>query len=283
MAVLAAIVPSAVADSKPKMAEAEQVRQMIDKANRYWQENNSPETSPFWHYAAYHTGNMEAYFLTGNEDYLKYSEAWAEHNEWKGAKSDDKSQWKYSYGESDEYVLFGDYNPAGRMPLTTYRSDADLPEFTDYSMKNRTYRYFKGEPRYPFGYGLSYTSFAYSGLTLPAQAETGRAVEVSAVVKNTGRRDGDEVVQLYLTHSCGDSIQAPICALKGFRRVHLKAGEERKVSFRLLPEDLALTDSLGNTVERAGQLEVFVGGGQPRYAEGQRRQLQLQGDPYQIN
>ena len=109
MAVLAAIVPSAVADSKPKMAEAEQVRQMIDKANRYWQENNSPETSPFWHYAAYHTGNMEAYFLTGNEDYLKYSEAWAEHNEWKGAKSDDKSQWKYSYGESDEYVLFGDY------------------------------------------------------------------------------------------------------------------------------------------------------------------------------
>ena len=109
MAVLAAIVPSAVADSKPKMAEAEQVRQMIDKANRYWQENNSPETSPFWHYAAYHTGNMEAYFLTGNEDYLKYSEAWTEHNEWKGAKSDDKSQWKYSYGESDEYVLFGDY------------------------------------------------------------------------------------------------------------------------------------------------------------------------------
>lgn len=103
------------------------------------------------------------------------------------------------------------------------------------------------------------------------------------MVKNTGRRDGDEVVQLYLTHSCGDSIQAPICALKGFRRVHLKAGEERKVSFRLLPEDLALTDSLGNTVERAGQLEVFVGGGQPRYAEGQRRQLQLQGDPYQIN
>lgn len=206
--------------------------------------------------------------------------------EWESEHADAILQAWYggqSAGDAIVDVLFGDYNPAGRMPLTTYRSDADLPEFTDYSMKNRTYRYFKGEPRYPFGYGLSYTSFAYSGLTLPAQAETGRAVEVSAVVKNTGRRDGDEVVQLYLTHSCGDSIQAPICALKGFRRVHLKAGEERKVSFRLLPEDLALTDSLGNTVERAGQLEVFVGGGQPRYAEGQRRQLQLQGDPYQIN
>lgn len=108
-ATVMAIMPFSTVKAKPKMTEAEQVRRMIDKVNRYWQANNSPETSSFWHYAAYHTGNMEAYFLTGNEDYLNYSEAWAVHNEWKGAKSDDKSQWKYRYGESDDHVLFGDY------------------------------------------------------------------------------------------------------------------------------------------------------------------------------
>ena len=92
-----------------KPTEAQQVRQLIDKVNRQWQSTHSPETNSFWHHAAYHTGNMEAYFLTGNEEYLRFSEAWAEHNQWKGAKSDDKSQWKLTYGETDEYVLFGDY------------------------------------------------------------------------------------------------------------------------------------------------------------------------------
>ncbi|MGN0058002.1 MAG: DUF2264 domain-containing protein [Phocaeicola plebeius] len=92
-----------------KPTEAQQVRQLIDKVNRQWQSTHTPETNSFWHHAAYHTGNMEAYFLTGNEEYLRFSEAWAEHNEWKGAKSTDKSQWKMTYGETDEYVLFGDY------------------------------------------------------------------------------------------------------------------------------------------------------------------------------
>lgn len=92
-----------------KPSEAEQVRKIIDKVNQHWQSENKPEVRSFWDNAAYHTGNMEAYFLTGNENYRAYSEAWAEHNEWKGAKSNDRSQWKYSYGESDEYVLFGDY------------------------------------------------------------------------------------------------------------------------------------------------------------------------------
>lgn len=87
----------------------QQVLETIDRVNTYWQANNSPEVSSFWDNAAYHTGNMEAYFLTGNEDYRQYSEAWAEYNQWKGAKSGNRSQWKYSYGESDEYVLFGDY------------------------------------------------------------------------------------------------------------------------------------------------------------------------------
>lgn len=93
----------------PENNEANRVRKIIDKVNRHWQEENNPEVRSFWDNAAYHTGNMEAYFLTGNEEYRQYSEAWAEYNEWKGAKSDDRSKWKYSYGESDEYVLFGDY------------------------------------------------------------------------------------------------------------------------------------------------------------------------------
>lgn len=92
-----------------KNDEAKEVRKIIDRVNQHWQAENKPEVRSFWDNAAYHTGNMEAYFLTGNEDYRKYSEAWAKHNEWKGAKSDDRSKWKYSYGESDEYVLFGDY------------------------------------------------------------------------------------------------------------------------------------------------------------------------------
>lgn len=92
-----------------KNTEAEEVRKIIDKVNQHWQAENKPEVRSFWDNAAYHTGNMEAYFLTGNEAYRQYSEAWAKHNGWKGAKSNDRSKWKYSYGESDEYVLFGDY------------------------------------------------------------------------------------------------------------------------------------------------------------------------------
>ena len=89
--------------------EIKEVENIIQKVNGYWQSHHSPETSPFWHYAAYHTGNMEAYSLTKNPDYLQYSQDWAEYNQWKGAKSDNKEEWKYSYGETDEYVLFGDY------------------------------------------------------------------------------------------------------------------------------------------------------------------------------
>lgn len=90
-------------------SEAVEVRKMIDKVNQHWQAENSPEVRSFWDNAVYHTGNMEAYFLTGNETYRTYSETWANYNQWKGAKSDNRAEWKYSYGESDEYVLFGDY------------------------------------------------------------------------------------------------------------------------------------------------------------------------------
>ncbi len=186
-------------------------------------------------------------------------------------------------GDAITDVLFGEYNPAGRMPLTTYRSDKDLPPFEDYSMSNRTYRYFQGEPRYPFGYGLSYTSFSYRNLTCESQVQTGNSLKVSVWVKNTGKRDGDEVVQLYVSHSQNKNVRIPLCALKGFMRIHLKAGEERKVDFTLRPEDLALTDVLGNWIECSETVKIFVGGGQPRYTKGCTKEVEIQGDPFQLN
>jgi beta-glucosidase len=140
-------------------------------------------------------------------------------------------------------VLFGDYNSAGRLPVTFYKSVDQLPAFTDYSMKNRTYRYFTGQPLYPFGYGLSYTSFAYRNpVVMP-----GREFKVSVEVENTGGRDGDEVVQLYVTY--------PARALAGFRRIALKAKERRTVEFTLLPALL----------RGAGSYEISIGDGQPGY------------------
>ena len=144
-------------------------------------------------------------------------------------------------------TLAGINNPAGRLPVTFYRSVDQLPPFTDYAMKGRTYRYFKGDPLYPFGFGLSYSSFAYSGLHAK---RTSRGAEISAIVKNTSARDGDEVVQLYV--SGGHTEDAPIRSLRGFQRIHLRAGESRQIRFTL----------------DAGQLprspmDISVGGGQP--------------------
>lgn len=107
--VFGACVSVAAPKKAPAVKEATEVRNIISKVNNYWQANNKAEVNPFWHHAAYHTGNMEAYRLTGNPEWLDYSQRWAEHNEWKGAKSDDRSKWKYDYGETDEHVLFGDW------------------------------------------------------------------------------------------------------------------------------------------------------------------------------
>ncbi len=186
-------------------------------------------------------------------------------------------------GDAITDVLFGNYNPAGRMPLTTYKSDEDLPPFEDYSMSYRTYRYFKGDVRYPFGYGLSYTTFAYSDLAVNKDVKTGTTVQAVLTVTNTGNRDGDEVVQLYVVHPRNHNQQpVPICALKGFKRISLKAGESKQVAFELTPEELALADAQGNVTERAGTVEVFIGGGQPKHASGLKATLTIAGDAYQI-
>lgn len=203
--------------------------------------------------------------------------------EWESKNADAILQAWYggqAAGDAVMDVLFGDYNPAGRMPLTTYMDDDDLPPFESYSMENRTYRYFKGEVRYPFGYGLSYTDFSYSDVECVPETVTGKNVKVSVTVKNTGAKDGDEVVQLYVKHPQNGNVIVPICSLKGFERIHLKAGEEQRVEFVLSPEDLALTRISGNVVEAPGDVEIFIGGGQPGYSDGSSAVLKITGEPY---
>ncbi len=185
-------------------------------------------------------------------------------------------------GDAITDVLFGDYNPAGRMPLTTYMNDEDLPDFEDYSMANRTYRYFKGDVRYPFGYGLSYTTFGYAPLRNVEAVKTGESLEVTTTVTNTGAKDGDEVVQLYVSHPQNGNTRVPLRALKGFKRIHLKKGESRTVTFTLSPEELALVDVRGNLVQKAGTVELYIGGGQPYKSEGSFGELKIEGDAYVV-
>ena len=149
-------------------------------------------------------------------------------------------------GNAIAETLAGVNNPAGRLPVTFYKSVDQLPPFTDYAMKGRTYRYFKGDPLYPFGFGLSYSNFAYSRLHAK-RAPNG--AEISATVKNTSSREGDEVVQLYVG---GSGEDAPIRSLRGFKRIHLRAGESRQVRFTLGTVDLPTS-----------AVEIDVGGGQP--------------------
>lgn len=167
-----------------------------------------------------------------------------------------------SAGTAVADVLFGDYNPAGRLPVTFYKSDTDLPGFSEYSMNNRTYRYFKGDALYPFGYGLSYTNFTYSAVTAPATVTKGKNITVTVTVKNTGTRDGEEVVQLYTAYNSLAGLN-PLKALKGFKRIALKAGESQKISFTLTPEQLSLIDNTGNAYQPKEKLTVSIGGGQP--------------------
>lgn len=159
-------------------------------------------------------------------------------------------------------VLFGDSNPAGRLPVTFYKSVEQLPPFEDYRMAGRTYRYFAGEPLYPFGYGLSYTRFAYGKLSVPKQAKTGANLNVKVRVTNAGKVAGDEVVQLYVK-AMQASVPVPLRALQGFKRIHLRPGESQVVSFTLTPRQLSLIDKQFKRVVEPGEFEIAVGGAQP--------------------
>ncbi|HEV8430179.1 MAG TPA: glycoside hydrolase family 3 C-terminal domain-containing protein [Pyrinomonadaceae bacterium] len=162
-------------------------------------------------------------------------------------------------------VLFGEYNPAGRLPVTFYKSVDQLPPFTDYSMQGRTYRYFKGEPLYPFGFGLSYTNFVYSNLRVDGKSvKAGESIKVTVDVKNVGDRAGDEVVQLYLTDVAA-SVPVPIRSLIGFDRVSLKAGEKRSVTFTIKSRQMSVIDDAGKRVIEPGEFLVNAGGGQPGF------------------
>jgi beta-glucosidase len=159
-------------------------------------------------------------------------------------------------------TLSGKNNPAGRLPVTFYKGVDQLPNFEDYGMANRTYRYFTGKPLYPFGYGLSYTKFSYSDLTVPTQpTHAGQPVGADVTVTNTGQVAGDEVVQLYLKFP--DVPGAPRIALRGFERVHLAPGASQKVHFNLRPRDLGMVTELGDPIIAQGDYTISIGGGQP--------------------
>jgi len=159
-------------------------------------------------------------------------------------------------------TLAGENNPGGRLPLTFYASLDQVPPFVDYSMKDRTYRYFSGKPLYPFGFGLSYTSFAYRNVKVPSSSvKAGDPVKVEGELKNTGSVVGDEVVELYLTQP--RDFETPIHMLAGFTRVHLAPGQSTHVAFTLDPRTLGQVDAKGERVVLPGVYEVSLGGGQP--------------------
>ncbi len=159
-------------------------------------------------------------------------------------------------------VLFGDYDPAGRLPVTVYRSVDQLPAFTDYRMAGRSYRFFRGDALYPFGYGLSYTQFRYRDLRVPLRVRAGDSAEVSVEVENAGGVAGEEVVELYLTALDGDA-RSPIRSLEGFQRVPLRPGERRRALLSLAPRQLSEVDAAGARAVEPGRYEVSVGGRQP--------------------
>ena len=159
-------------------------------------------------------------------------------------------------------TLSGRNNPGGRLPVTFYTGVNQLPPFEDYAMKGRTYRYFDGTPLYPFGYGLSYTRFAYSALQVPeSPVHSGDPLTAKVTVTNTGKLAGDEVVQLYLKFP--NVPGAPLKALRGFQRVHLEPGASQEVAFELQPRDLSMVTEAGEPVIPEGEFTVSIGGGQP--------------------
>jgi beta-glucosidase len=165
-------------------------------------------------------------------------------------------------------VLSGDYNPAGRLPVTFYKSISQLPPFTSYGMAGRTYRYFTEQPLYAFGYGLSYTTFRYTDAKVSSrEVAADGTVSASVRVTNTGKIAGDEVVELYLTHVDVDG--APIRALMGLRRIHLEPGASKTVDFALRDRDCSIVDAAGVRRMVPGEVRFWIGGGQPVAGPGQ--------------
>jgi beta-glucosidase len=165
-------------------------------------------------------------------------------------------------GQAIADVIFGDYNPAGRLPVTFYKSENDLPAFTDYNVTSQTYRYFKGKPLYPFGYGLSYTTFQYGSTKINQQNNAGPDVSITVDVKNTGTMAGDEVVQVYVSPK-KNSGNNPLRSLKAFKRIHLEPGETKSVTLSL-PKDAFLSiNEDGKKSIVSGDYEIAIGGGQP--------------------
>lgn len=175
-------------------------------------------------------------------------------------------------GKAIASLIFGEYSPSGRLPVTFYRTTEELPDFRDYSMENRTYRYMKNEALYPFGYGLSYTKFEYSNIVLDKdKISAGESIECRATVKNIGNWASDEVVQLYIK-DVEASVRVPRWQLRGIRKIYLEPGEEKEVSFTITPKDMSLINEEGKRMLEPGLFEVYVGGSQP-----DKRSIELTG------
>jgi len=160
-------------------------------------------------------------------------------------------------------VLFGNAAPSGRLPVTFPRSVEQLPPYENYAMEGRTYRYMTEEPLYPFGFGLSYTQFKYSGLKLSKRSvKAGESVRAEVTITNTGKRAAEEVVQLYIT-DVEASVPVPLWALKAFKRVRIVPGKSKKIAFDITPEMMALVDNDGESRIEPGEFRVTVGGSSP--------------------
>lgn len=167
-------------------------------------------------------------------------------------------------GSALSRILWGEVSPSGRLPITFYKGTEDLPEFKDYSMNNRTYKYYQGEVLYPFGHGLSYTQFSYSELRVPQQIAPDTPLSIEATISNTGTKNSDEVVQLYVAMKQAP-VKVPQIELKGFQRVNLAPGEQQTILFNLRGGDLTYIDEDGTKKPYEGNLYISVGSGQPKY------------------
>lgn len=159
-------------------------------------------------------------------------------------------------------VIFGDYNPSGRLPITFYKSIEDIPAFSNYEMKGKTYRYFKGDPLFDFGYGLSYSTFKYSNFRLPATVKTGEDISVSVEIENTSERSGDEVVQLYINNTNANELN-PHKTLVGFERIPLLPHTKKTVEFVISAKQMSNVNNEGKRVVMPGDYFISIGGAQP--------------------